>query len=160
MSGMQVLLGKYCGFCAGVRKAVDKALAVPPQNTFILGELIHNPDVVERIRARGIPTVERVEEVPDGATLLIRSHGVGRSVYEACERRGIRIIDCTCAFVRRSQGIVREESAKGRTIVIIGHPEHPETDRHHRAPRTPRNGGAHGVGRRRGRSVRFFLSRG
>ena len=64
---MQVLLGKYCGFCAGVRKAVDKALAVPPQNTFILGELIHNPDVVERIRARGIPTVERVEEVPDGA---------------------------------------------------------------------------------------------
>ena len=58
---MQVLLGKYCGFCAGVRKAVDKALAVPPQNTFILGELIHNPDVVERIRARGIPTVERVE---------------------------------------------------------------------------------------------------
>lgn len=124
---MQVLLGKYCGFCAGVRKAVDKALAVPPQNTFILGELIHNPDVVERIRARGIPTVERVEEVPDGATLLIRSHGVGRRVYEACERRGIRIIDCTCAFVRRSQGIVREESAKGRTIVIIGHPEHPET---------------------------------
>ena len=124
---MQVLLGKYCGFCAGVRKAVDKALAVPPQNTFILGELIHNPDVVERIRARGIPTVERVEEVPDGATLLIRSHGLGRRVYEACERRGIRIIDCTCAFVRRSQGIVREESAKGRTIVIIGHPEHPET---------------------------------
>ena len=124
---MQVLLGKYCGFCAGVRKAVDKALAVPPQNTFILGELIHNPDVVERIRSRGIPTVERVEDVPDGATLLIRSHGVGRGVYEACEKRGIRIIDCTCAFVRRSQGIVREESAKGRTIVIIGHPEHPET---------------------------------
>ncbi len=124
---MQVLLGKYCGFCAGVRKAVDKALAVPPQNTFILGELIHNPDVVERIRSRGIPTVERVEGVPDGATLLIRSHGVGRSVYEACEKRGIRIIDCTCSFVRRSQGIVREESAKGRTIVIIGHPEHPET---------------------------------
>ena len=124
---MQVLLGKYCGFCAGVRKAVDKALAVPPQNTFILGELIHNPDVVERIRSRGIPTVERVEDVPDGATLLIRSHGVGRGVYETCEKRGIRIIDCTCSFVRRSQGIVREESAKGRTIVIIGHPEHPET---------------------------------
>lgn len=124
---MQVLLGKYCGFCAGVRKAVDKALAVPPQNTFILGELIHNPDVVERIRSRGIPTVERVEDVPDGATLLIRSHGVGRGVYEACEKRGIRIIDCTCSFVRRSQGIVRDESIKGRTIVIIGHPEHPET---------------------------------
>lgn len=127
MNGMQVLLGKYCGFCAGVRKAVDKALCVPSENTFILGELIHNPDVVERIRLRGIPTVERVEDVPDGATLLIRSHGVGRSVYEACERRGIRVIDCTCPFVRRSQGIVREESAKGRTVVIVGHPDHPET---------------------------------
>ena len=124
---MQVLLGKYCGFCAGVRKAVDKVLSVPSENTVILGELIHNPDVVERIRLRGIPTVERVEDVPDEATLLIRSHGVGRSVYEACERRGIRVIDCTCPFVRRSQGIVREESAKGRTVVIVGHPDHPET---------------------------------
>ena len=78
---MQVLLGKYCGFCAGVRKAVDTALAVEPENTYILGELIHNPDVVERIRSRGIPTVESVDEVPEGATLLIRSHGVGKGTF-------------------------------------------------------------------------------
>ncbi len=124
---MQVLLGKYCGFCAGVRKAVDTALAVEPENTYILGELIHNPDVVERIRSRGIPTVESVEEVPEGATLLIRSHGVGKGTFLECERRHIRVVDCTCAFVRRSQRIVESESEKGRTVVIIGHAEHPET---------------------------------
>ena len=124
---MQVLLGKYCGFCAGVRKAVDTALSVYPENTYILGELIHNPEVVERITARGIPTVEDVEEVPDGATLLIRSHGAGKAVYEACAAKGIVIVDCTCTFVQRSQRIVYEQSALGRTIVIIGHPSHPET---------------------------------
>ena len=124
---MQVLLGKYCGFCAGVRKAVDTALSVYPENTYILGELIHNPEVVERITARGIPTVEDVEEVPDGATLLIRSHGAGKAVYEECAAKGIVIVDCTCTFVQRSQRIVYEQSALGRTIVIIGHPSHPET---------------------------------
>ena len=124
---MQVLLGKYCGFCAGVRKAVDTALSVYPENTYILGELIHNPEIVERITARGIPTVEDVEEVPDGATLLIRSHGAGKAVYEACAAKGIVIVDCTCTFVQRSQRIVYEQSALGRTIVIIGHPSHPET---------------------------------
>ena len=107
---MQVLLGKYCGFCAGVRKAVDTALAVEAENTYILGELIHNPDVVERIRSRGIPTVESVNEVPEGATLLIRSHGVGKGIYRACEERNIRVVDCTCSFVRRSQRIVESES--------------------------------------------------
>ena len=105
---MQVLLGKYCGFCAGVRKAVDTALSVYPENTYILGELIHNPEVVERITARGIPTVEDVEEVPDGATLLIRSHGAGKAVYEECAAKGIVIVDCTCTFVQRSQRIVYE----------------------------------------------------
>ncbi len=124
---MQVLLGKYCGFCAGVRKAVDTALAVEAENTYILGELIHNPDVVERIRKRGIPTVESVNEVPEGATLLIRSHGVGKDIYRECEERDIRVVDCTCSFVRRSQRIVESESEKGRTVVIIGHAEHPET---------------------------------
>ena len=124
---MQVLLGKYCGFCAGVRKAVETALSVYPENAFILGEIIHNPDVVERIRMRGIPTVESVAEVPDGATLLIRSHGVGKAIYEACAARGIVIVDCTCTFVQRSQRIVHEQSSLGRTVVIIGHPRHPET---------------------------------
>ena len=123
---MKVVIAAHCGFCTGVRKAVETAMTVSAENTYVLGELIHNEDVTGRIRARGIPTVESLDEVPDGATLLIRSHGVGRAVYDACSQRGIRIIDCTCGFVRNAQRIVAENSAAGRTVVIAGLAEHPE----------------------------------
>ena len=123
---MKILVAEHCGFCSGVKKAVDTALSVPPENTYVLGELIHNEDVTSRIRARGLIVVERLDEVPDGATLLIRSHGVGKAVYAACEARGIRVVDCTCSFVRHTQNLVEEASASGRTVVIAGHREHPE----------------------------------
>ena len=123
---MKILVAEHCGFCSGVKKAVDTALSVPPENTYVLGELIHNEDVTSRIRARGLIVVERLDEVPDGATLLIRSHGVGKAVYAACEARGIRVVDCTCSFVRHTQKLVEEASASGRTVVIAGHREHPE----------------------------------
>lgn len=123
---MKILVAEHCGFCSGVKKAVDTALSVPPENTYVLGELIHNEDVTSRIRARGLIVVERLDEVPDGATLLIRSHGVGKAVYAACEARGIRVVDCTCSFVRHTQKLVEEASASGRKVVIAGHREHPE----------------------------------
>ena len=123
---MKVYVAEHCGFCTGVKKAVDTALSVPAENTYVLGELIHNEDVTSRIRARGLIIVERLEEVPDGATLLIRSHGVGKAIYSACEARGIRVIDCTCSFVRRTQKLVEEASANGKTVAIAGHREHPE----------------------------------
>lgn len=123
---MKILVAEHCGFCSGVKKAVDTALSVPPENTYVLGELIHNEDVTSRIRARGLIVVERLDEVPDGATLLIRSHGVGKAVYAACKARGIRVVDCTCSFVRHTQKLVEEASASGRTVVIAGHREHPE----------------------------------
>ena len=123
---MKVYVAEHCGFCTGVKKAVDTALSVPAENTYVLGELIHNEDVTSRIRARGLIIVERLEEVPDGATLLIRSHGVGKAIYSACEARGIRVIDCTCSFVRRTQKLVEEASVNGRTVAIAGHREHPE----------------------------------
>ncbi len=123
---MQVIVAHNCGFCRGVRRAVDTALSVPPENTYVLGELIHNEDVVKSISARGIPTVSSLEEVPAGANLLIRSHGVGKGIYEVCEKRGIRVIDCTCSFVARTQRIVAAAYAAGKTVVIAGHKDHPE----------------------------------
>ncbi len=123
---MEVLVAKNGGFCQGVKRAVDTALSVPPENTYIYGEIIHNPDVVQTITARGIQTVEHLSQVPCGATLIIRSHGVGQAVYEECQRRDIKIVDCTCQFVRRTQNIIREQYAKGNAIVIVGEPTHPE----------------------------------
>ncbi len=114
------------GFCAGVKSAVERALTVEADNTYILGELIHNESVTERIAKRGIVTVQSHEEVPSGATVLIRSHGVGKAIYEGFAARNIRVVDCTCPFVKRTQEIVERESAEGKTIVIAGHREHPE----------------------------------
>ena len=123
---MEFIIAKSGGFCRGVKKAVDTALSIEPENTFIFGEIIHNPDVVKSITARGIATVESLSEVPNGATLIIRSHGVGKSIYEACAEQNIKIVDCTCEFVRRTQKIVREEYAKGKAIIIVGEKTHPE----------------------------------
>ncbi len=123
---MEIIVAKNGGFCQGVKRAVDTALSVPPENTYIYGEIIHNPDVVQTITARGIQTVEHLSQVPCGATLIIRSHGVGKAVYEECQRRDIKIVDCTCQFVRRTQNIIREQYAKGNAIVIVGERTHPE----------------------------------
>ncbi len=123
---MKITVAKSSGFCSGVRHAVDTALSIDAENTYLLGELIHNPSVTQEVASRGIRTVESAEEVPYGATLILRSHGVGKSVYAECERKGIRVVDCTCPFVRKTQKIAERESGKGRTVVVVGEKKHPE----------------------------------
>ncbi len=122
---MKVIVASGRGFCAGVKAAVDTAFSLDPANTYLLGELIHNETVNEQIAARGIVTAEEPEEIPQGATVLIRSHGVGEDVMARCRARGLHIVDCTCPFVRRTQDIVRREG-KSRLVVIAGSREHPE----------------------------------
>ena len=123
---MNVILAKNSGFCSGVRRAVDAAMNADGRNTFVLGEIIHNREVIESIERRGVKSVESLNEVPDGATVIFRSHGVPESFYGECERRGIKVLDCTCKFVRKTQRIVSEQFALGKTIIIIGEPTHPE----------------------------------
>ncbi len=123
---MKVTVAPSSGFCRGVSNAVDTAMRIDPHGTYILGELIHNPVVTEQIARRGIRTVDDIGEVPDGANLILRSHGAGKAVYEECNVRNIRIVDCTCPFVKRTQNIVREYSEEGRQIAVIGERKHPE----------------------------------
>ena len=85
---MEILVAKSGGFCHGVKKAVDTALSIDSENTYIYGEIIHNKEVVDTITARGIVTVESLSDVPDGATLVIRSHGAAKRVFDECEARG------------------------------------------------------------------------
>ena len=123
---MTVIVAENDGFCVGVKKAVDTAFTVPAENTYVLGDLIHNEDVVKRISKRGIKKADDLSEVPDGARLLIRSHGVGKEVYDHCTRHHIDVVDCTCSFVKKTQKIVASKSAEGKIIAIAGHREHPE----------------------------------
>ena len=123
---MQVFVAKSSGFCRGVQNAVDTALNIKSDNVFVLGEIIHNDDVVKEIAARGIKVVESLDDVPDGATVIFRSHGVPLSYYDICRKRGINYVDCTCKFVNNTQKIVKREYENGRQVVICGEPSHPE----------------------------------
>ena len=123
---MQVTIAKSSGFCRGVQTAVDTAMEIQPENTYILGEIIHNTDVTNAIRARGITVVDSLDEIPDGATVIFRSHGVPKEHYAECNRRNIKYIDCTCKFVSNTQRIVESEYGKGNFIIICGEPTHPE----------------------------------
>ncbi len=123
---MEVILAKYSGFCTGVKRAVDTVMSLKPENTYVLGEIIHNADVVKAIEKKGLKTVERLDEVPDGATVVFRSHGVPQNFYEICRKRNIDVVDCTCGFVRKTQKIVTEQFALGKHIVIVGENAHPE----------------------------------
>ncbi|MBD5632384.1 MAG: bifunctional 4-hydroxy-3-methylbut-2-enyl diphosphate reductase/30S ribosomal protein S1 [Clostridia bacterium] len=123
---MNIIMAKHCGFCSGVKYAVDTAMSLDPSNAYVLGEIIHNEAVVQAIKDKGLKVVESLDEIPDGSTVVFRSHGVPENYYEICNRRNIKVIDCTCAFVKRTQKIVKEQFAEGKFIVIIGEPEHPE----------------------------------
>lgn len=123
---MEIIIAKHSGFCSGVKHAVDTVMSLATKNAYVLGEIIHNPDVVKAIEDKGLTTVESLDEVPDGSTVVFRSHGVPESYYGICNERGIKVVDCTCGFVRRTQKIVKEQYALGKHIVIVGENAHPE----------------------------------
>lgn len=124
----QVTVAKSAGFCFGVRRAVELAEKEAARNQIIYsyGEIIHNTHETKRLAALGVRTAERIEDIPDGAAVLIRAHGVAKAVYEAFEKKGCTIYDATCIFVSRIHRYVEEESAAGRRIIILGSRNHPE----------------------------------
>ena len=123
-----VIVAKSAGFCAGVARSVELAERALASGTelWCLGELIHNRDEVERLCALGMHIAEDVSEIPEGATVLIRSHGVGRAVYEAVGRRGCKLIDGTCGRVKYIHRLAEKAEAAGRTLIVFGQKEHPE----------------------------------
>ncbi len=130
---MEVIVAKTAGFCFGVKRAVDQVYeqiqkARGPVYTF--GPIIHNEEVVRDLEEKGVKvleTVEELEKLKEG-TVIIRSHGVGRYVYDLLDREGITVVDATCPFVKKIHRIVAEQKEKGRRVVIIGNPDHPEVE--------------------------------
>lgn len=124
---MAIEKSKYTGFCSGVRYAVDKAFKTLDNESklYCYGEIIHNKDVVDSLKEKGLVVVETCPEAGD-AKLLIRSHGVGRRVLEEIQRKNIDIIDATCVKVKKIHKIVEEYSNKGYNVIIVGDKNHPE----------------------------------
>ncbi len=127
---MKVELAKSAGFCFGVEKAVNTVYEEAKKENeivYTLGPIIHNEEVVKDIKKRGVEAVkmEDLASLPKG-TVIIRSHGVSRDVYNFVKNSGHRVVDATCPFVKKIHAIVSVQSGKGKTVVIIGNPDHPE----------------------------------
>lgn len=127
---MKVELAKSAGFCFGVEKAVNTVYEEAKKENeivYTLGPIIHNEEVVKDMKKRGVEAVkiEDLDSLPKG-TVIIRSHGVSRDVYNFVKNSGHRVVDATCPFVKKIHAIVSVQSGKGKTVVIIGNPEHPE----------------------------------
>ena len=125
---MKIRLAKSAGFCYGVKRAVELAESAAQSGgpCVMLGYIIHNSDVVDRLASQGVKVVEDPDQVPQGCGVIIRSHGESRETYERLEKRGARILDATCPNVKRIHQIVSQAEEQGRQPVIIGTPHHPE----------------------------------
>ena len=127
---MKVELAKSAGFCFGVEKAVNTVYEEAKKNdeiVYTLGPIIHNEEVVKDMKRRGVEAVniEDLNSLPKG-TVIIRSHGVSKDVYNFVKQSGHRVVDATCPFVKKIHAIVSVQSGKKKTVVIIGNPKHPE----------------------------------
>ncbi|MBO4579417.1 MAG: bifunctional 4-hydroxy-3-methylbut-2-enyl diphosphate reductase/30S ribosomal protein S1 [Clostridiales bacterium] len=128
---MPVLKAKDAGFCFGVKNAVAKAFEMAGanesgRNLVMLGELIHNAIVMDRLKDAGFSIVDDAKDVPPGSDVIIRAHGVPRSQLEILKDKGCVVTDCTCPFVMKIHKIVAKAAEEGKNIIICGTPGHPE----------------------------------
>ena len=123
------IVAKSAGFCFGVSRSVEMAQKLLESGSaYSLGQLIHNDDVVHRFEGRGLKVINSPDELPAGARVMIRSHGVSKAVYAQLEKRGADITDATCPKVKRIHELVRKAQEDGRFVVIIGMHDHPEVE--------------------------------
>ncbi|MDR1941607.1 MAG: 4-hydroxy-3-methylbut-2-enyl diphosphate reductase [Endomicrobium sp.] len=124
----KIIIADKSGFCFGVKRAVDLAekTVSAGKKTYTLGPIIHNPQEVERLNAKGIKTVADAKKIRN-STIILRTHGIPLVLHnELAGKKSVNIIDATCPFVKRAQDIVKDLAAKGETIVIAGERTHPE----------------------------------
>ena len=127
---MNVKVAETAGFCFGVQRAVDRVYELIGSDAapiYTLGPIIHNEEVVSDLEKKGVAVIcEKDLGSLKGGTVVIRSHGVGRRVYNTIKKYGLGYVDVTCPFVLKIHKIVERESSRGAHIVIIGDPDHPE----------------------------------
>jgi len=128
---LNFFLAEHAGFCFGVKRALnllDEALTTgdKPADIYTYGPIIHNPQVIEKYKKLGIKIADDVSSVPKGKTIIFRSHGVGKDVLTRAKKRGLKIIDATCPYVKKVQKKAEELYNQGFQVVIIGDPTHPE----------------------------------
>ena len=127
---MEVTVAKSAGFCFGVKRAVETVYKQVLSGGIIYtyGPIIHNEEVVNDLENKGVKVINSLNEIDNlkRGTVVIRSHGVEKDVYDYIENKGFTLVDATCPFVKKIHNIVSEESTKGNQVVVIGNAKHPE----------------------------------
>ena len=122
---MEVILADYLGFCYGVKRAIKIARQHADGKTCTLGPIIHNPQMVERLKSEGVGMTEDLDSVGEG-TIIIRSHGVGPQTYKEIKSKNLNLVDATCPHVKNAQISAKELADEDYSVVIIGEKNHPE----------------------------------
>lgn len=125
---MKVFLVKNAGFCFGVKRAIKLAFEVAKkknEKVYTWGPLIHNPQVVEDLKKKGVYVVEDLRKIKKGI-LIIRSHGIHPEILERIKKRKIKLVDATCPFVKKAQKKAKLLSDQGYQVAVVGEADHPE----------------------------------
>lgn len=125
---MKVTVVKDAGFCFGVKRAIklaSDAVKKDKEKVYTLGPLIHNPQVVEALREKGVEVAEKLNQIKRG-TVIIRSHGVHPEIMARIKKKGLKIIDATCPFVKRAQNMARLLHRQNYQVIVVGEADHPE----------------------------------
>ena len=124
---IKVITAKRAGFCFGVKRAVNMAFAAAGmgERVYTLGPIIHNPQVIKKLKTVGVHPVESVDGRKIG-TLIIRTHGVPRETSEKLGKKKYKVLDATCPFVKKAQNYAKLLRDENYQVVIIGDKEHPE----------------------------------
>ena len=122
---MDVLRAQKAGFCMGVDLALDKLDELIQKTTggntiYILGAIIHNPQVVKAYAGKGVVTVQSPEEIPAGSTVVIRAHGITQQIREELSNRGVQIVDATCPKVAAACKLIKKHTGEDRTLLFMG----------------------------------------
>lgn len=125
---MKVLLADEYGFCFGVERAVEmvEEAVAAGETVRSLGPLIHNKQEMQRLAHEGVTAITEPVQIQRGETAVIRAHGVTPHVQKELEEKASKVVDATCPFVTRVQRLASRAAAKGRHVIVVGNPDHPE----------------------------------
>ena len=123
---MEIIVGEYSGFCAGVKYTIDKAKEIINNNdkVYCLGEIVHNEEVIKELESKGMITVYNIHDIPNNSKVIFRAHGESAKVYEEAKKKNLEIFDLTCGKIK----IIHDNISKvlDKFIIIIGKKDHPE----------------------------------
>jgi 4-hydroxy-3-methylbut-2-enyl diphosphate reductase len=126
---MEIITAKTAGFCFGVKRAIDIAFQIAKEKRkgiYTLGPIIHNPQVVDKLKEKGIIPIENIKAKKDIRALIIRTHGIPLKLSKEISSKGYEIIDATCPFVKKAQYYAKLLSEEGYQVIILGEKNHPE----------------------------------